>query len=76
MSGRQQGGRHRQKVKDTAAEALDGLEDGACVMVGGFGLCGNAEALIAAVVSRGVSELTLISNNAGNLGKGLATWIQ
>lgn len=76
MSGRQQGGRHRQKVKDTAAEALDGLDDGARVMVGGFGLCGNAEALIAAVVSRGVSELTLISNNAGNLGKGLATWIQ
>ncbi|MEM9194113.1 MAG: CoA transferase subunit A, partial [Myxococcota bacterium] len=74
--GRQQGGRHRQKVKDTAAEALDGLDDGARVMVGGFGLCGNAEALIAAVVSRGVSELTLISNNAGNLGKGLATWIQ
>ena len=46
------------------------------VMVGGFGLCGNAEALIAAVPTLGVTGLTLISNNAGSLGKGLATWLQ
>ena len=56
-------------------EALADLSDGASIMVGGFGLCGNAEALIAAVVARGVGNLTLISNNAGNLGKGLATWL-
>jgi 3-oxoacid CoA-transferase subunit A len=68
--------RHRDKVKAGAAAAIDGLTDGARVMVGGFGLCGNPEALIAAVVERGVRELTLISNNAGNLGKGLATWLR
>ena len=45
-------------------------------MVGGFGLCGNAEALIAAVVERGVGDLTLISNNAGNLGQGLVSWLR
>lgn len=45
-------------------------------MVGGFGLCGNAEALIAGVVRRGVRDLTLISNNAGNLGKGLNAWLE
>ncbi len=45
-------------------------------MVGGFGLCGNAEALIAAVAESGVKDLTLISNNAGNLGKGLAAWLR
>jgi len=45
-------------------------------MVGGFGLSGNPEALIAGVVERGVRDLTLISNNAGNLGKGLATWLK
>ncbi len=45
-------------------------------MVGGFGLCGNAEALIAGVVRRGVKDLTLISNNAGNLGKGLNAWLE
>ena len=69
-------GVHQNKVKDSAIAAIDGLENGARVMVGGFGLCGNPEALIAAVVARGVKDLTLISNNAGNLGKGLAAWLK
>lgn len=68
-------GRHRNKVMASCREALADLRDGARVMVGGFGLCGNAEALIAAVVETGVKDLTLISNNAGNLGKGLAAWL-
>jgi 3-oxoacid CoA-transferase subunit A len=69
-------GRHRHKVRPSALEALEGLSDGARVMVGGFGLCGNAEALIQAVPALGVRDLTLISNNAGNLGKGLAAWLK
>ncbi len=69
-------GRHRNKVKTSTAAALAGLSDGARIMVGGFGLCGNAEALIAAVAESGVRDLTLISNNAGNLGKGLAAWLR
>ncbi len=68
-------GRHRHKVRPDVADALADLRDGARVMVGGFGLCGNPEALIAGVVARGVKDLTLISNNAGNLGKGLAAWL-
>ena len=68
-------GRHRNKVRATPEEALDGLFDGARIMVGGFGLCGNPEALIRAVVESGRKDLTLISNNAGNLGKGLAAWL-
>jgi 3-oxoacid CoA-transferase subunit A len=67
---------HRDKVVASVAEALADVPDGARVMVGGFGLCGNPEALIAGVVERGLRDLTLISNNAGNLGKGLATWLQ
>ena len=67
---------HRNKVRPSALEALDDLADGARVMVGGFGLCGNPEALIQAVLERGVKDLTIISNNAGNLGKGLATWLK
>ena len=43
-------GRHRDKVKGSVGDALDGLFDGARIMVGGFGLCGNAEALIQGVV--------------------------
>jgi 3-oxoacid CoA-transferase subunit A len=64
------------KVRSSVADALEGLSDGASLMVGGFGLCGNAEALIAGVAAHGAKDLTLISNNAGNLGKGLAAWIR
>jgi len=46
------------------------------VLVGGFGLTGNPEALIAGVLDTGVRGLTLVSNNAGNLGKGLAVWLE
>ena len=66
----------RSKVKASAAECLADLEDGTRIMVGGFGLCGNPEALIAAVIDSGARNLWLMSNNAGNLGKGLATWLR
>jgi len=69
-------GRHRHKVVQSVEAALEPLQSGMTVMVGGFGLTGNAEALIAGVVAKGVRDLTLISNNAGNLGKGLATWLR
>jgi len=48
-----------------ADEALQGIRDGMTLMVGGFGLCGIPENLIAAVVRNGAKELTCISNNAG-----------
>jgi 3-oxoacid CoA-transferase subunit A len=69
-------GKHSNKVVSTIAEALEPLRDGMTIMVGGFGLSGNPEALIRGVVERGVRDLTLVSNNAGNLGKGLATWLK
>ena len=69
-------GRHQHKVVPSVEAALADLRDGMTIMVGGFGLSGNAEALIAGVVTRGVRDLTLISNNAGNLGKGLALWLR
>ena len=68
-------GRHRDKVRASAEAALEGVGDGASIMVGGFGLCGNPEALIRGVVALGIKGLTLISNNAGNLGKGLTEWL-
>lgn len=69
-------GRHKDKVVESVEVALAPLRDGMTIMVGGFGLSGNAEALIKGVVDRGVRDLTLISNNAGNLGKGLALWLR
>ena len=69
-------GRHADKIAASVAEALEPLRDGMTLMVGGFGLSGNPEALIRGVVERGARELTLVSNNAGNLGKGLAQWLR
>jgi 3-oxoacid CoA-transferase subunit A len=69
-------GKHGNKVVANVTEALAPLEDGMTIMVGGFGLSGNPEALIRGVVERGVRDLTLVSNTAGNLGKGLATWLK
>jgi 3-oxoacid CoA-transferase subunit A len=69
-------GRHTDKLVDSIAQALEPLRDGMTILVGGFGLSGNPEALIRGVVERGVRDLTLVSNNAGNLGKGLALWLR
>lgn len=60
------------KLFSTADQALQGLvEDGMTLAVGGFGLCGIPEALIAALRDTGKRELTVISNNAGVDGFGL-----
>jgi 3-oxoacid CoA-transferase subunit A len=69
-------GRHAHKVVDSVAEALAPVRDGMTILVGGFGLSGNPEALIRGVVERGVRDLTVVSNNCGNLGKGLAQWLR
>lgn len=69
-------GKHQNKVRESIEVALADVRDGARIAVGGFGLSGNAEQLIAGIVKRGVRDLTLISNNAGNLGKGLNTWLE
>ena len=60
------------KVFPSAKAALDGvIKDGQVLAVGGFGLCGIPEALIAAVRDSGAQNLTAISNNAGVDGFGL-----
>ena len=53
------------KVLRSAAEAVSGIPDGATIMIGGFGLCGIPENLVAALRERGTRNLTIISNNAG-----------
>ena len=53
------------KVVASAAAAVAQIQDGATLMVGGFGLCGIPEDLIRALHAQGTRELTIISNNAG-----------
>jgi 3-oxoacid CoA-transferase subunit A len=53
------------KVFQHAADALHDVKDGATIMLGGFGLCGIPENSIAALVKKGIKNLTCISNNAG-----------
>src|SRR5213592_3798263 len=65
------------KVYPSAAEALKGVvADGQLMAVGGFGLCGIPEALIAALRDSGVKNLTVISNNAGVDGFGLGQLLE
>jgi 3-oxoacid CoA-transferase subunit A len=59
------------KVVANAEEAIQDVFDGASIMVGGFGLCGNPENLIRALARKGVKNLTTISNNAGVDGLGI-----
>lgn len=65
------------KVYDSAQAALNGVvQDGQTLAVGGFGLCGIPEALIAALKDTGVKQLTCISNNAGVDGFGLGLLLE
>src|SRR5205814_8647212 len=58
------------KVVSSSEEAIRDVQDGATIMIGGFGLCGIPENLIRALVSRGTKNLTTISNNVGVDGYG------
>ena len=65
------------KIYSSAESALQGLvEDGMTLAVGGFGLCGIPEALIAALRDSAKRELTVISNNAGVDGFGLGQLLE
>lgn len=63
-------------IAETAAEAMAPVHDGACVMIGGFGVAGQPVELIDALIDNGATDLTVVSNNAGNGDVGLATLIQ
>src|SRR5690606_35791245 len=65
------------KVYENAQAALqDIVKDGQTLAVGGFGLCGIPEALIAALKDTGAKQLTCISNNAGVDGFGLGLLLE
>jgi 3-oxoadipate CoA-transferase alpha subunit len=56
----------------TPAEAVAGIADGSTVLIGGFGLAGMPVQLVDALIEQGATDLTVVSNNAGNGDTGLA----
>ncbi|MGH9355392.1 MAG: CoA transferase subunit A [Terriglobia bacterium] len=64
------------KVISSVEAATADVPEGASIMVGGFGLCGIPENLLAAVGRRGVKNLTIVSNNAGVNGFGVGLLLQ
>lgn len=64
------------KVVESAAAAVAGIEDGATIMIGGFGVAGLPAALVDAVIEQGARDLTIVSNNAGTGDTGLAALLR
>ena len=64
------------KVVKNASVAIEGIQDNMTLMVGGFGLCGIPENCISALVEKGTTGLTCISNNAGVDDFGLGLLLQ
>jgi 3-oxoadipate CoA-transferase alpha subunit len=60
------------KIAASIADALQGVPDGATVLIGGFGTSGIPGELIEGLLAQGAKELTVVNNNAGNGDTGLA----
>ena len=64
------------KIADSVAQALAGIQDGATVLIGGFGTAGIPGELIDGLIEQGVRDLTVVNNNAGNGDSGLAALLK
>jgi 3-oxoadipate CoA-transferase, alpha subunit len=64
------------KIASTIAQALAGTQDGATVMIGGFGTAGIPNELIDGLIAQGAKDLIIVNNNAGNGDEGLAALLK
>ena len=64
------------KIADSVASALEGIQDGATVLIGGFGTAGIPGELIDGLIAQGARDLTVVNNNAGNGDAGLAALLK
>ena len=64
------------KIARSVAEAMAGIEDGATVLIGGFGTAGIPGELIDGLIEQGAKNLTVVNNNAGNGDTGLAALLK
>lgn len=62
----------RTTIHSDPADAVAGIADGATILVGGFGMAGMPTTLVDALIHQGATDLTIVSNNAGNGDTGLA----
>ena len=64
------------KIADSVAQTLSGIQDGSTVLIGGFGTSGIPGELIDGLIAHGARELTVVNNNAGNGDTGLAALLK
>jgi 3-oxoadipate CoA-transferase alpha subunit len=64
------------KIALSVADALAGIQDGATVLIGGFGTAGIPNELIEGLMEQGAKDLTVVNNNAGNAEQGLAALLK
>ena len=64
------------KLADSVAQALQGVKDGATVLIGGFGTAGIPGELIDGLIAQGARDLTVVNNNAGNADYGVAALLK
>ena len=64
------------KIVQSLEAAVAGIKDGSTILVGGFGTAGMPFALVDALIAQGAKNLTIVSNNAGNGGTGLAALLK
>jgi 3-oxoadipate CoA-transferase alpha subunit len=64
------------KIAQSMAEAMQGLKSGSTVLIGGFGAVGQPLQLIDGLIESGISDLTVVANNAGNGHTGLARLLE
>ena len=64
------------KICESLVDAVAGIDDGATVLVGGFGTAGMPFAVVDALIEQGAGDLTIVSNNAGNADTGLAALLK
>ncbi len=64
------------KIANSIEAALHGIQDGATVMIGGFGTAGIPDELIDGLIAQGAKDLTVVNNNAGNGEAGLAALLK
>ena len=64
------------KIANSVADAMAGIQDGATVLIGGFGTAGIPNELIDGLIAQGAKDLTVVNNNAGNAEVGLAALLQ